>query len=290
MRHFLLGLLALAIIGGAALKKVIILFGITVLFHAGIKAQNCIDTLIWKVDQQYFGGRVYDGTPLNAYTRTYFKNTLPKDDFVSYSFSVRYFGSKQGRFEHNTERLHIGRSMEVLFNDVWTEIPDQTSIVNGNPSYSDFYEENVYEGGYDWMMCFACFIDKDGYSLPAKFRMIVYIDSSSMDGKFCDSIVKLSADTAYYTIIDGDTLKNKINVITSESISIFPNPAKLQIRVTNTQDAVLRLYNTLGQEVLQTHSMEENTIINTSYLPQGLYVLKVEKGNAILTRKIQIVK
>jgi hypothetical protein len=74
------------------------------------------------------------------------------------------------------------------------------------------------------------------------------------------------------------------------SIKVYPNPAQTQFTVTNAQNAVLRLYNTLGQEVLQTHSKEENVIINISNLPQGLYVLKVEKENAVLTRKVQIIK
>jgi hypothetical protein len=74
------------------------------------------------------------------------------------------------------------------------------------------------------------------------------------------------------------------------NISVFPNPAQSQITVTDVQGAVLRLYNTLGQEIVCIRNKQENAIINTSHFPQGLYVLKVEKENAVLTRKIQIMK
>jgi hypothetical protein len=62
---------------------------------------------------------------------------------------------------------------------------------------------------------------------------------------------------------------------------IFPNPARSQFTITNTEHADIRLYNIVGQEVFSTYSKEENTVINIDFLPQGLYVLKVVKeGNS----------
>jgi hypothetical protein len=74
------------------------------------------------------------------------------------------------------------------------------------------------------------------------------------------------------------------------SISIFPNPAQSQFTVTNTENATISLYNILGQKIKQVTGTEENTIIQTSDLPAGIYVLKVEKGNAVITKKVQIMK
>jgi hypothetical protein len=72
------------------------------------------------------------------------------------------------------------------------------------------------------------------------------------------------------------------------SIKVYPNPAQSQFTVTNAQNAELRLYNILGQEVLHIHNEKESVIIPVGRLPQGLYVLKIEKKNAVFTRKIQI--
>jgi hypothetical protein len=87
----------------------------------------------------------------------------------------------------------------------------------------------------------------------------------------------------------------KDNLIVKEfslepSIQIYPNPAQSQVTVTNVQNAILRLYNTVGQEMFYTRNEKENAIINTDHLPNGVYIFKIEKENTILTRKIQIIR
>ena len=67
---------------------------------------------------------------------------------------------------------------------------------------------------------------------------------------------------------------------------IFPNPAQTHFTVTNTANATLHLYNTMGQEVFSTYGKEENTIINVNTLPQGVYVLKVTKDGVLSTHKV----
>jgi hypothetical protein len=69
---------------------------------------------------------------------------------------------------------------------------------------------------------------------------------------------------------------------------VFPNPAKTQFTVTNTENANLYLYNMVGQEVLHTYSTEENSIINVNFLPQGLYVLKVVKDGVVSVHKVGV--
>ena len=71
-------------------------------------------------------------------------------------------------------------------------------------------------------------------------------------------------------------------------IKIFPNPAQSQITVTNAQNADLRLYNILGQEVLHAYSYQENAVININSLPQGIYVLKVLKDGGLSVHKIVV--
>jgi len=73
-----------------------------------------------------------------------------------------------------------------------------------------------------------------------------------------------------------------------EDIQVYPNPAQSQFTVTNTENANLTLYNVLGQQVKQVAGTGENTLIHTEGLPQGIYILKVEKEGAVLTKKIQI--
>jgi hypothetical protein len=91
-----------------------------------------------------------------------------------------------------------------------------------------------------------------------------------------------------YYIYNSST--NNIQEHNLNSISIFPNPANSQFTITNTENATICLYNTLGQKVKQVTSTEENTLIQTDNLPAGIYVLKVEKENAVVTRKIEIMR
>ena len=68
---------------------------------------------------------------------------------------------------------------------------------------------------------------------------------------------------------------------------VFPNPARSHFTVTNTTNANLYLYNMVGQEVWRAYSTDVETHCNAS-LPQGMYVLKVEKDGVLSTHKIVV--
>jgi hypothetical protein len=120
-------------------------------------------------------------------------------------------------------------------------------------------------------------------------QVIYFINYTDKDGYYSDSVCSAGADTAIVYLT-----KNEVNMslleIPQDHISIFPNPACSHFTVSHAQNAELRLYNILGQEVLRQYNEKESVIIPVDHLPQGLYVLKIEKENAILTRKIQITK
>jgi len=99
------------------------------------------------------------------------------------------------------------------------------------------------------------------------------------DGKDCEDL---------YSYINVTEPYNGIQAYHKEVISVFPNPARSQFTVTHTENASLQLYNMVGQEILHTQSIDENTIINVSTLPQGLYMLKVVKDGAVSMYKIVV--
>ena len=117
------------------------------------------------------------------------------------------------------------------------------------------------------------------------WKLIAGISYTSQDGKYSDSIFYAGADTSTFRIV-----KTPVSILetTQAEISVFPNPAQSHFTVTNTENANLTLYNILGQKVKQVVGEGENTVIYTEDLPQGIYLLKVEKGDAVLTKKIQI--
>ena len=119
------------------------------------------------------------------------------------------------------------------------------------------------------------------------WKMMTGIVYTSKDGTYSDSVFYAGADTVIFRIVK--VLADKVETHYNEALqTIFPNPARSQFTITHTENASLQLYNMVGQEVLHTQSTEENTIINVSTLPQGLYMLKVVKDGAVRMYKIVV--
>jgi len=82
--------------------------------------------------------------------------------------------------------------------------------------------------------------------------------------------------------IDGVCIKTALPSGIAEAqidgLSIYPNPVKdvLNIKTSNTVDAV-SIYNMMGQEVINT----SKTQIDTSTLPSGAYIVKIQAGTQI---------
>jgi hypothetical protein len=73
---------------------------------------------------------------------------------------------------------------------------------------------------------------------------------------------------------------------------VYPNPASTQLHVANLPvgvDVTYQIVNALGVAVLRGKVSAENAI-NTTQLPQGAYVLKLEEGGHYFTRKFEIVR
>jgi len=117
-------------------------------------------------------------------------------------------------------------------------------------------------------------------------KVFTYDDAGNILSEvFYDSPDTTSIFWKYYYIYKSSS---NIAEYDASPISVFPNPAQSHFTVTNTENANLTLYNILGQKVRQVIGEGESTIIQTEGLPQGIYLLKVEKEGAVLTRKIQI--
>jgi hypothetical protein len=119
------------------------------------------------------------------------------------------------------------------------------------------------------------------------WRMVAGIGATSKDGVYSNSVFYAGADTSVFYVVKGDVGIQEMEKETN-LISVYPNPARSQFTVTNTENASLQLYNMLGQEVLRTYSKEANTLVNVDFVPQGMYVLKIVKNGISSTHKIAI--
>jgi len=87
-------------------------------------------------------------------------------------------------------------------------------------------------------------------------------------------------------------IRNSSNQVDEKSngelIKIFPNPAKDKITILSQaeQNRYLHIYNLFGETVLQKKLISNNEIINISYLPKGLYIIKIKISNETYLRKL----
>jgi PKD repeat protein len=68
---------------------------------------------------------------------------------------------------------------------------------------------------------------------------------------------------------------------TASRVRIYPNPASDNIHISGPQQADIRIYNLLGEEVLYLNSVSEEKDINISTFNKGLYLVKVEQAEEI---------
>ena len=162
------------------------------------------------------------------------------------------------------------------------------TLTNLYNTWSNLSSPGIREYTYDIypekVGCYSFYISENlnkGYG-KGYFKLLAEDGTELMynDGKNCGGLWYFFNVTEPYTV----GVQNFQNV----KRTVFPNPARSQFTVTNTKNASLQLYNMVGQEILHTQSTEENTIINVSTLPQGLYMLKVVKDGAVKIYKVVI--
>ena len=185
------------------------------------------------------------------------------------------------------------------------DVDEQDNMHYINPdsiyyAYSTYSGRTSFEGSTISIACFS-----SGGKLHFNHALDLPDDSINKNVLFCRA---LSNGGALIGGIETDFFNNKIRglliyyhptknvnnvkeyTINATERHVFPNPAKTHFIVTNTENASLRLYNMVGQEVLRAYGKEENTVIDVNSLPQGVYVLKVMKDNNPSVHKIQIVR
>ncbi len=77
------------------------------------------------------------------------------------------------------------------------------------------------------------------------------------------------------------------NNYTTSQFNLFPNPTKDQFTIQLNDTSVLSqvtIYNTLGQQVLTS----EKSIVNTSKLTSGYYIVEVTASNGKASKKLII--
>jgi len=70
-------------------------------------------------------------------------------------------------------------------------------------------------------------------------------------------------------------------------VKVYPNPVKAgeNLRITSAEEGVYTLFSAQGQ-VIRTDKFNANTGIDTSSLPTGVYIIKIETKSKIKSYKV----
>lgn len=82
---------------------------------------------------------------------------------------------------------------------------------------------------------------------------------------------------------------SKVQENTIEGLNFYPNPVtngKVYITTKFNEDKLITIFDVLGKRVLQTSLSSKE--LNVSSLTPGVYIIKIEEGDATATRKLII--
>jgi hypothetical protein len=127
-----------------------------------------------------------------------------------------------------------------------------------------------------------------------------YFNDDAIEGA-TGNTYQCTEDGDYYLIViaqnDCSTQSNTINVTGTfsdfealELIEVYPNPASDRITITNVQNCSLYIYNVSGQLVKTINNSDKKLDIDTKYLAEGLYTIKIIKEGLVLVKQIVIEK
>jgi len=272
------------------MKRVIIIVSLIVAgaFISHAQEERC-DTLKWKVIKTFYGTGTdngyfshiiggLDGVTINIDT---FSNLFHAMNVVNISNDTFVAGSRV------TFYLRLGFCADTGVIGNWSMAVHYNLEENCFPN-DTFGLITIY---YPLPMMINDIKEQFNIDLEqiSYWQMMTGVIKTDKDGQYSPRAHYASEDTAIFYIVRGGTGVQEIEK-NQPIVSVYPNPAKTHFTVTNTENAEIQLFNILGQKVFQTFGTQENTVVNTASLPQGLYILKVEKDNVSTVHKVQIVR
>jgi len=155
-------------------------------------------------------------------------------------------------FNVNDEYGNPVQNATVTFNG-----SDQSTAANGATQYvavaeSDNYWYNVVKSGY---------VLSTGY-------------------------VNVHSDMSESVILMHD-YSGLTEISSSVNITTFPNPVKDVVEISSDEKiSNLKIFNSTGQEIMNTNVDDTKTIVNLKSFPTGLYIIQIQTANNIVSKKI----
>jgi hypothetical protein len=111
--------------------------------------------------------------------------------------------------------------------------------------------------------------------------------------------VDFSAGAVTYTVENGTASQEwvvtaSIEVGISEDVNlevnVYPNPTTEYVTISNVEFATVSVYNVLGGLIQTINSNATELTINVSSYSKGTYLIRIQKGNQMVTKKVSVIK
>ncbi len=74
------------------------------------------------------------------------------------------------------------------------------------------------------------------------------------------------------------------------NLSIYPNPATSTLNVSNAEGSQISLFDFSGRRIQQVDNASANHTFDVSGLATGIYMLRIEHGASVVSKKVSIVR
>ena len=241
-------------------------------------------------------------------------------------------GQQWGTNGENAFSYHIAANAppegQVTHNKVVCDIAGQSWSNYYIPNYADNFPEfalHQSEGKFTWEFSLCVYNDSYDAGNPAASRVVLKTgDLMGLSIAYCDNddpneypkqrdnfIGSVWVPAAAYNdhwmnadyfgtiqLLGVPTGIEKNDTTSPSNFEIYPNPSdgilNYQLNQLLSKNAVIRLFNILGQQVLEinspTNQISFSNKLTLNHLPEGIYFLTAEINNQIITQKITIIK
>lgn len=267
-------------------------YAFNLILDDGISNNNYIKFKISAIANQYFNATIYDSIILNGQIETFETRDLRSFPWINDALRPWVIESAvenvyQGQYSlksgaiTNSQNTTLSINMKSISNDSISFFL-KTSTENGYDKLL-FYIDNsfVFEksGEYNWKR-YAFAVSAGDHNYKWVYEKD-YSTNNGDDAVWLDNI-KFPFNAKVISI---DEIEDKMDKIT-----IYPNPAKDIINITNLKaNSDIVLYDLLGRVKLSiSNKMVSN--INVSSLPNGVYYLSIRSDKSIINNKIIIAR
>jgi hypothetical protein len=137
---------------------------------------------------------------------------------------------------------------------------------DGSPNDTGAYPSHTYPMAGNYTICLSI------------------IDSAGCTDSYCNTFYLLSPSSTPVTVNVIPPISSGVAAAKEESVfTIFPNPtsADITVQLENTTDAVITIYNTLGDKVYATEIINRNSHTIHTDFPSGIYFIEVRDGASV---------